>query len=123
MDLGPIDYASTTPPAGYRCTTCGAQGCKLWREYQTFLEHQSLACCDCAAKEQQRDVSTINADGWVLRDGMSTDTIGWRVPAVPTEDGSTFWGYAAVPHAGRTTRRTCARAKTGRPCRTSRRPC
>ena len=59
MDLGPIDYANTTPPKGYRCTSCGAFGCKLWREYQmpcTYLE-----CCDCAGKSQKRDVSRIDA--------------------------------------------------------------
>lgn len=101
MDLGPIDYTSTTPPAGYRCTTCGAHGCKLWREYQTFLEHQTLECCDCAGKSQQRDVSTIDAIGKRTDEhGLRTDTIGWRVPAVPTEDGSTFWGYTSVPSEG-----------------------
>lgn len=29
-----------------------------------------------------------------------TDTIGWRVPAVPTEDGEGFWGYSSVPPEG-----------------------
>ena len=130
MELGPIDYTSTAPPPHYRCATCGAHGCKLWREYQTFLEHQSLSCCDCAGKSQGRDVSTIDAGGRIehvhrrtrrqrrhtARHGYRgrrgarpvtgelgrgrTDTIGWRVPAVPTEDGSTFWGYTSVPDAG-----------------------
>lgn len=29
-----------------------------------------------------------------------TDQIGWMVPAVPTEDGTSFWGYTSVPQAG-----------------------
>lgn len=28
------------------------------------------------------------------------DSIGWLVPAIPTEDGDTFWGYTSVPQAG-----------------------
>lgn len=100
MNLGRVDYASTTTPQGYRCNTCGAHGCKLWREYQTFLSHQKLSCCDCACASQKRDITTIDADGTVESDVGRTDTIGWCVPAVPTEDGFTFWGYTSVPRAG-----------------------
>ena len=28
------------------------------------------------------------------------DQIGWLVPAVPTEEGDTFWGYTSVPEPG-----------------------
>ena len=27
-------------------------------------------------------------------------SIGWLVPAVPTEEGNTFWGYTSVPYQG-----------------------
>lgn len=54
MNLGAIDYASSVAPRLYRCDTCGAHGCKLWREYQTFLDHQTLECCDCAAQSQKK---------------------------------------------------------------------
>lgn len=130
MNFGQIDYAAPIIPATYRCTECGAGGCKLWREYQTFLEHQTLACCDCAGKSEGKDVRAIDAGGKIeltyrptrrqrrctARRGLRgrrgarrvpaemtigrTDQIGWRVPAVPTEDGSTFWGYTSVPDAG-----------------------
>ena len=103
MHFGPINYTDTkaAPPSAYRCSTCGAHGCKLWREYQTFLNHQTLACCDCAGKEQQEDVSGIDARGsFTDEDGVTSVQIGWRVPAVPTEDGTTFWGYCAIPKAG-----------------------
>jgi hypothetical protein len=97
-----FSYSSGSVPAGYRCGTCGATGCKLWREYSTFLDHQTLECCDCAGKSQSKDISCINADGvypsTITRD--FTDQIGWRVPAVPTEDGETYWGYTSVPQAG-----------------------
>jgi hypothetical protein len=29
-----------------------------------------------------------------------SDQIGWLVPAVPTEDGETYWGYTSVPADG-----------------------
>lgn len=46
-------------------------------------------------------MSTIDAFGKRTdRHGMQTDTIGWRVPAVPTEDGTAFYGYTSVPADG-----------------------
>ncbi len=95
-----VSYGGGAPPE-YVCGTCGVGGVKLWREYQTFLSHQTLECCDCAAKSQGKDVSCIDADGRrLLDDGMRCDQIGWRIPAVPTEEGDTFWGYTSVPEPG-----------------------
>lgn len=87
-------------PIPYECCDCGVEGVKLWREYNTFLENQSLKCRTCSekeaapARERRRHENPAAAK---LMDEMDTDTIGWRVPAVPTEDGSTFWGYTSVP--------------------------
>lgn len=101
MDFGTIDYSSTALPPGYHCHVCKRYGCKLWREYQTCADYTELACCDCAAKSQKKDVSDIDADGRRgVEHGQRTDQIGWRIPAVPTEDGTTFWGYSSVPDAG-----------------------
>lgn len=79
----------------YRCEGCGATGCKLWREYQTF--DPRLLCAQCAGTDQGKDVSDIDADG--TRAGRytehRTDQIGWYVPAVPCDDG--YWGYTSVP--------------------------
>lgn len=99
MNIGQVDYSSADVPSGYRCTTCGAQGCKLWREYQTFADYSELVCCDCAGKSQGEDVSDIDAEGMRASSCGRTDTIGWRVPAVPTEEGDTYWGYTSVPDA------------------------
>lgn len=68
----------------YSCKDCGKSGVKLWREYQTFLDHITLRCKDCSQKSENR----------MLEPGC--DQIGWLVPAVPTDDGS-FWGYTSVP--------------------------
>ncbi|HYX22465.1 MAG TPA: hypothetical protein VFA98_16595 [Thermoanaerobaculia bacterium] len=101
MNFGHFNYIDAAAPSGYKCQTCGAHGCKLWREYQTFADHTDLLCCDCAAKSQKKDVSTIDADGRRLtEEGGRTDQIGWFVPAVPTEEGDTYWGYTSVPETG-----------------------
>lgn len=98
--LWPVNYATTKTPRRYRCGTCGAKGCKLWREYNTMACYTELVCCDCAGKSQKKDVSTIDAGGYRETEYGRTDQIGMRIPAVPTEEGDTFWGYTSVPDAG-----------------------
>lgn len=95
-------YTNPAIPAGYKCGTCGATGCKLWREYQTCADYQTLECCDCASKSQSTAIDDIGPDGRYTSDitHSKVDAIGWRVPAVPTEDGETYWGYSSVPNAG-----------------------
>lgn len=58
----PVDYSKQEVPPNYKCGKCGATGCKLWRDYQTFLEHQSLLCLKCACREQKK-VRTPTEDG------------------------------------------------------------
>jgi len=104
MDMayfGTVNYAIYQTPIGYKCYTCSATGVKLWRQYQTFLEHQDLLCASCAAKEQNIDISTMNIQGLYQSELLQlTDQIGWYVPAIPTEQGDTFWGYFSIPQAG-----------------------
>lgn len=101
-NVAAFKYADNVAPAGYRCGGCGVAGCKLWRRYSTFLEHNDLRCCDCAGAKQMEDVTDIDADGchYVAGSVHRTDSIGWRVPAVPTEEGDTYWGYTSVPDDG-----------------------
>ncbi len=102
----PVDYSKREVPPNYKCGKCGATGCKLWREYQTFLEHQTLLCANCAAKDQKKDISDIDAEGRYTLDpktfgrAQKSDQIGWYVPAVPTEENDSYWGYTSVPQAG-----------------------
>jgi len=94
-------YLNGQIPADYVCAKCGAKGVKLWRLYQTFLEHQELACAKCAAEAEGKDIGDIDADGRSsTKFGDRTDSIGWRVPAVPTEEMDTYWGYTSVPQPG-----------------------
>lgn len=97
----PVDYASSGVPSNYACHKCNKTGVKLWRDYQTFLENQTLLCADDAAAEQQEDISTMQPDGKYTSDlGRPTDQIGWRIPAIPTAENDTFWGYTSVPPEG-----------------------
>lgn len=108
MPLGPVDYSGGAPDA-YHCTLCGMSGVKLWREYSTFLNHQCLYCLECACKDEERDDVRPSEDGRSLvqlqRFGhkdveFTCDQIGGLVPAVPTEEGDTFWGYTSAPPPG-----------------------
>ncbi len=131
----PVDYSKQEVPPNYKCSKCGATGCKLWRDYQTLLNNQSLVCLTCAFREQKK-VLTPTEDGRSLytdkvhylyrtattppdhwhgydpkkgppSDAIETRTerertedIGWRVPAVPTEENDNYWGCTSVPQAG-----------------------
>jgi hypothetical protein len=80
-------YTNGWAPKGYRCGNCGANGCRLWREYGTLCP--GLLCADCAERDQGKRLVFSNSD-----------TIGWYVPAVPTADDAGWWGYTSVPDAG-----------------------
>ena len=75
----------------YVCADCGASGVRLWREYSTFLNHQHLRCRSCAVLNQTHRAS----DCWSSE--PFGDQIGWLVPAVPTVEMDTYWGYSSVP--------------------------
>ena len=85
------DVAVGNLPMPYFCADCSVGAVKLWRPYQTFLHHVRLLCRICSEREQADSIKSL---GRRYRDGG--DQIGWRVPAVPTNDG-TFWGYASTP--------------------------
>jgi hypothetical protein len=100
--IAPFHYASRAAPAGYVCTECSAHGCKLWRQYQTCADSISLLCANCALKRNNLEGVTIDDSG-KHRDSealFATDNIGWLVPAVPTEDGVTYFGYTSAPQDG-----------------------
>lgn len=98
-------------PTHYKCSVCGRAGVKLWREYNTFLDHQRLLCRECAEKDQAESLRGLYGSGQILHDySEPCDQISSLIPAVPTEfpsgpgwalpDGYTFWGYTSVPKEG-----------------------
>ena len=106
MKLGPLRYKSGEIPESYVCGVCGASGCKLWREYQTPMSQQRLYCGPCAIKETRdpsREGTAIRPDGkasWFptgCTEPVWMDSVGRLCAGIPTEDGTTFWGYTSVP--------------------------
>ncbi len=95
-----VDYSMSSVPSNYVCHLCGASGVKLWREYNTFLDHQSLFCVVCSGKTQKKDINSINDRGLVDQEFGLSDQIGWRIPAVPNVENDTYWGYTSVPEDG-----------------------
>lgn len=60
-----------------------------------------LLCVDCAGKDQEEDVSSLNEHGKIKDPwGWFTNQIGCFVPAIPTEDNTGWWGYLSVPNDG-----------------------
>ena len=93
-------YLDGKTPADYKCSECQCIGFKLWREYNTF---SPLFCANCAAKiDVDSDISDIDSEGrHTSKDlGVKTDSIGWYVPAIPTEELDGYWGYTSVPELG-----------------------
>lgn len=97
--IDPFEYSNGNTPVGYSCLTCGVSGCKLWRMGASSCVE--LTCCDCAGRIEQEDVSGIDDKG-KMEDRIygRIDQIGSYVPAVPDEDGDSFWGYCSVPEPG-----------------------
>lgn len=93
----PSVYLSPVPPVHYICGKCGAVNVKLWRDYMTFLDSLVLHCARCAALAEKADISTIDPLGLRTGDHGTTDQIGNYVPAIPTEDGLSYYGYTSVP--------------------------
>jgi hypothetical protein len=93
-----IEYKNPTPPEEYKCDYCGAHGVKLWREYQN--PNTLLECAICCGISQSKDISNMDSEGRIESHGVKSDSIGWRIPAVPDEEGLGYWGYSSVPDAG-----------------------
>lgn len=88
-------YSDGNTPDGYVCDECGATGVRLYREYNTFLEHQHLTCRTCTLLSEGEDSLVF-----LKEHNLPEHNIGSLVAAVPTEDGRTFWGYTSVPPEG-----------------------
>lgn len=86
--MTPFSYRQMPPPE-YVCCRCGAANVRLFRPYQTTADAVTLTCQSCTESEAGKKL-----------DSNYPHSIGWRVAAVPTEDGSTFWGFTSVPAAG-----------------------
>ena len=86
-------------PRGYKCSMCNRSGIKLWRHYNTFMVYQELFCADCAMKHENIN-GTIDEEGKIKDCDLTGTVIGHLVPAIPTEECDTFWGYTSAPIRG-----------------------
>lgn len=99
MPVGKTDYSVPVTPDEYVCAQCGATGCKLWREYQTAPAY--LLCARCAAVDQEKSIDDLDGNGTYTDEaGYRTSAIDWFVPAIPTAEGGSYWGYTSVPQEG-----------------------
>lgn len=91
--INKLDYSKKEVPENYTCKMCEAHGVRLYRQYQTFLDHIDLLCTKCALEDQKQ--TELKTDP-----PHTIHNIGWLVAAVPTIDTETFWGYTSVPQEG-----------------------
>lgn len=77
-------------PRGYECAKCGASGVKLWRQTHMIACNMTLMCAKCAKRSERKRIDPSSR----------SECIGYLVPAVPTEEGDTFWGFTSVPQEG-----------------------
>ena len=94
-----MKYLSPYTPVKYKCGKCGAFGVKLWRDMTFFASSVDLRCASCL------DQGEVDAQGYFngkygKTDQCDTDELGSMLPAVPTEDEESYWGYSSVPQAG-----------------------
>ena len=89
-----LDYYSNQIPDNYFCSQCRITGVKLWR----YAGYTELYCCDCAAKLDGSNISTLQQNGkYYDQDFGWIDQIGPCVPAIPSKSGSLYWQYTMVP--------------------------
>lgn len=95
-----ITYEKLEIPNNYKCSRCKAHGVKLWRQYQTGTPE--LLCHRCADPALVVDLNG-RVDSELGRCDQIDDKVGKTgslVPAVPTVECDTYWGYTSVPVAG-----------------------
>jgi len=81
----------------YRCGTCEAVDCKLWRQSHVFANQVDLICWKCL-EEKGHEVLVNNAPPQMRTDQVydpDVEAINY-VPAIPDLDGK-WWGYTSVP--------------------------
>lgn len=95
-------YESMTVPVEYLCSRCKVVELKLWRQYNTFTNYLELSCAKCANPSLKVDIDGKHKGKYGNTDQIEdvTGKTGTLVPAVPTIEGDTFWGYTSVPLAG-----------------------
>lgn len=81
-------YGGSGFPPHYKCEYCGSHGVRIYREYNVMYTD---LCCTCCAEKRERKKA-----------GPGFHSLGFRVPAVPTEEDAKMWcGFLGTPDEGR----------------------
>ncbi len=95
-----MKYVSAETPSNYVCHKCDTTGVKLWRDVVVCASEVDLRCADCL------DCGEVDEEGYFEDsllgkiDQCTTEELGSMLPAVPTEEEDTYWGYTSVPTVG-----------------------
>lgn len=92
-----MNYALKEVPENYACGICKKTGVKLWRKYAS--SDDSLICLSCIEKKLNLSLNA-GADGMFETKYGRTDQVDMHIPAVPTPDNRSYWGYTSVPDEG-----------------------
>jgi hypothetical protein len=85
----------------YKCCRCERELCKLWRKAHILSspqdnQSQKLLCFSCIPNNFR--IRTIDPQGTFLgEDGIRTYMISNMLPAVPKDDGHSFWPFRDIP--------------------------
>lgn len=76
----------------YKCSKCGREGHKLWRQVHTFADQIRLLCRVCGTEDQLKQIDSYERSSLIH---SRTSCLGDLVPARPVD--GTFWGHTSGP--------------------------
>lgn len=96
-DQQKVDFPIASRP--YVCSECHEGGIKLWRNSVIDRSSVVLWCGPCALGKLGIDGTIDNHGNLNGSDQLYRRESGYgsRLPAVPAQGGTSFWGYSSVP--------------------------
>ena len=99
-------YQGAEPPVGYKCSDCGAEGCKLWRNNKKLDDVTTYLCVECTCRSEQRNAADIDERGEHMEAfndiDILVDEIGRFTRVIPAQIrtwGDSIWYYGDEPQA------------------------
>jgi hypothetical protein len=86
----------------YKRGKCGCVGVKLWRDVCMIATACELICAKCVAVDVGLPDLIVDGDGkhegkYGPSDQIYNDGSTCWLPAIPTVEMNTYWGYTSVP--------------------------
>lgn len=95
-----MKYISTDTPSNYVCGKCDATGVKLWRDVVFCVDQVDLRCVSCMGRGEVDEGGYFKDSEYGKTDQCTIEELGSMLPAVPTEEEDSYWGYTSIPTAG-----------------------